>query len=350
MRRLTCAIALTLFGLVQLPAAGQQPAPTPTTAPAGPGRGGMLPETEPDDVAGFVSIFDGKTLTGWEGDQTFWRADGGSIVGETTPEKVVKLNNFLIWRGGTVKDFELKVEFRLSGTNSGIQYRSVELPTVGKWVLKGYQADLDFTEGFVGNIHDERGRSPSGEGHVILSPRGQATRIVDGPKYKVLGKIGDPTLLRRVMNVNGWNRYHIIARGPIIPSVPQQPIDERRDRRRQQARRCRRRSGFQMHTGPPFKIECPKRDVSKITVTRRVKPERRQLNQISTWLRSCQAPRRRLSRPLLLQRVPAGGQRSAVRRLTETNRAARRAAGPLPESPRVPPCPCVSCRRASVLL
>ena len=76
-----------------------------------------------------MPIFDGKTLNGWDGDQTFWRAENGSIVGETTPEKVVKLNNFLIWRGGTVKDFELKVEFRLSGTNSGIQYRSVELPT-----------------------------------------------------------------------------------------------------------------------------------------------------------------------------------------------------------------------------
>ena len=68
------------------------------------------------------------------------------------------------------KDFELKFEYHLSGTNSGVQYRSAVLTTVGQWVMKGYQADLDFTEGFVGNIHDERGRSPSGEGHVILFP------------------------------------------------------------------------------------------------------------------------------------------------------------------------------------
>ena len=105
-----------------------------------------LPETEPDDNAGFVPIFDGKTLNGWDGDPRFWRVENGEIVGETTPEKVVKQNNFLIWRGGTVKDFELKVEFRLNGTNSGIQYRSTELPDVGKWVLKGYQADIDFTQ------------------------------------------------------------------------------------------------------------------------------------------------------------------------------------------------------------
>ena len=82
-------------------------------APPAQGRGGLaglFPETEPDDAAGFVPIFDGKTLNGWDGDLTFWRAENGSIVGETTPEKVVKVNNFLIWRGGTVRDFELKVE------------------------------------------------------------------------------------------------------------------------------------------------------------------------------------------------------------------------------------------------
>jgi hypothetical protein len=253
-RRLTCAMAIVVFGALQLPDAAQQ---APTAPPAGQGRGGggLFPETEPDDAAGFVPIFDGKTLSGWDGDLTFWRAENGSIVGETTPEKVVKLNNFLIWRGGTVKDFELKVEFRLSGTNSGIQYRSVELPSVGKWVLKGYQADLDFTQGFLGNIHDERGRAPNPAGHVVLSPRGQVTRIVDGPKYKVVGTIGDRTLLRGVMNVNGWNRYVIIARGPVImqfinSQLMSVAIDEDSAHAVPEGV-----LGFQMHTGPPFKIE-----------------------------------------------------------------------------------------------
>jgi hypothetical protein len=255
-KRLTCAMAIVLFGALQLPNAAQQPqAPAPAGQGRGGGGGGLFPETVPDDTAGFVSIFDGKTLAGWDGDLTFWRAENGSIVGETTPEKVVKLNNFLIWRGGTVKDFELKVEFRLSGTNSGIQYRSVEVPSIGKWVLKGYQADLDFTQGFLGNIHDERGRSGSGEGHVILSPRGQVTRIVEGLKYKAIGTIGDRTLLRGVMNVNGWNRYHIIARGPVIlqfinSQLMSVAIDEDSAHAVPEGV-----LGFQMHTGPPFKIE-----------------------------------------------------------------------------------------------
>ena len=231
--------------------AQQQTTSTPQVRPAT----GVYPETQPDDNTGFVSIFDGKTLTGWDGDTQFWRVENGEIIGETTPEKVMKQNSFLIWRGGTVKDFELKVEFRLNGTNSGIQYRSSELPSVGKWVLKGYQADLDFTAGYLGNVHDERGRAPTGEGHAVLSRRGEITRAVDGPKYKVIGTIGDPTFLRGVMNINGWNQYHIIARGRVLIQLVNRQlmavaIDE--DTKNFAAEGL---LGFQMHTGPPFKME-----------------------------------------------------------------------------------------------
>jgi hypothetical protein len=252
----------------QSPAAGQAPAGgggraagaeqgrgAPGAPGAQPGQargGGIYPVYEPDDNTGFVPIFDGKTLNGWDGDPTFWRVENGEIVGETTPEKVVKVNNFLIWRAGTVKDFELKVEFRLSGTNSGIQYRSVELPDVGKWVLKGYQADLDFGNGYTGNLHEERGRMP---GHVVLARRGQVTRVTDGPKYKTLATIGDNTLLRGVVNVGGWNQYHIIARGPVMMQILNgqmisATIDE--DPKNFVPEGL---LGFQMHVGPPFKIE-----------------------------------------------------------------------------------------------
>lgn len=216
------------------------------------GAGGVYPEYEPDDDAGFVPIFDGKTLTGWDGDTTFWRADNGEIIGESTPEKVVKSNSFLIWRGGTVRDFELKTEFRISGTNSGIQYRSVELPDVGKWVLKGYQADIDFAGEYLGNVHEERGRKP---GHVVLARRGQVTRIAAGPRYKTLATIADGTLLKGIVNINGWNRYHIIARGPVLMQMINgqlvaATIDE--DTKNFVAEGL---LGFQMHVGPSFKVE-----------------------------------------------------------------------------------------------
>jgi len=209
---------------------------------------GVYPATEPDDSTGFVPIFDGKSLKGWDGDPRFWRVEEGAIVGESTPDTVVKQNNFLIWRGGVLRDFELKLEFRMNGANSGIQYRSTEVPDVGKWVLRGYQADMDFTQNYLGNVHDERGRG-------VLSRRGEVTRIVDGSKFKVVGTIADSTFLRGVMNVNGWNQYHIIARGSVLlqfinGQLMAVAIDE--DSKNFTAEGV---LGFQMHTGPPFKIE-----------------------------------------------------------------------------------------------
>ena len=245
--------SLHAYGAAQQPASGggasgaQNPPVLPGTAAPRPATG-VFPATEPDDNTGFVSIFDGKSLQGWDGDPRYWRVENGEIVGETTAENPVKVNNFLIWRGGTVRDFELKLEFRMNGSNSGIQYRSTEMPEVGKWVLKGNQADMDFTQTYLGNVHDERGRG-------VMSRRGEVTRIVDGPKFKVVGNIADGTLLRGVMNVNGWNQYHIIARGPVLLQFLNRQlisvaIDE--DTKNFTAEGV---VGFQMHTGPPFRIQ-----------------------------------------------------------------------------------------------
>src|SRR5687767_790054 len=72
------------------------------------------PEPVAGDEAGFQSIFDGRSLAGWEGDPTYWRVDAaaGTLVGEITPATVLKSNTFIIWRGGEPKDFELKLEYR----------------------------------------------------------------------------------------------------------------------------------------------------------------------------------------------------------------------------------------------
>lgn len=226
---------------------GQRSQPTATQPAPGRGTFGPAPR-EHDDTTGFTRIFDGKTLTGWDGDATFWRVEDGAIVGESTPQKVVKENTFLIWRGDTLRDFELKVEFRINGTNSGIQYRSAELPAVGKWVLKGYQADLDFVSAYTGNVHDERGRS-------FLSPRGNVTRGVEGGQFKAIGVIDDPSALKGYVNINGWNQYHIIARGPVLMHLINGRLmsvflDEDTKNRAMEGV-----LGFQMHVGPPFKVE-----------------------------------------------------------------------------------------------
>src|SRR5438270_11819740 len=84
------------------------------------------PQTLDGDEPGFRSIFDGKTLDGWEGDPKYWRVADGVMTGEITPETVIKSNTFIIWRGGEPEDFEVKVDYRITtGGNSGVNYRSV---------------------------------------------------------------------------------------------------------------------------------------------------------------------------------------------------------------------------------
>src|SRR3954452_10406346 len=126
---------------------------------AGNGDAPARPQPLPfDDHTGFTQIFDGTTLKGWDGDPGFWRAEAGAIVGQTTPENKLTENTFIIWRGGEPGDFELKLEYRISATNSGIQIRSVRLPpgtegsskVTGNWVLKGYQADIDSNNQYTG--------------------------------------------------------------------------------------------------------------------------------------------------------------------------------------------------------
>jgi hypothetical protein len=86
---------------------------------------------------GFKPIFDGKTLNGWEGDPAIWRVEDGAITGQTTADTNLKKNTFLIWRQGEVDDFELTLEYKIIGGNSGIQYRSFEVPQNGKWAIGG---------------------------------------------------------------------------------------------------------------------------------------------------------------------------------------------------------------------
>ncbi len=108
-----------------------------------------------DDEAGFKEIFDGKTLTGWDGNPEFWSVADGCIVAQTTKEKPTKGNTFLIWRQGEVDDFELRLSYRMVGGNSGVQYRSKE---VDKWVISGPQADFESGDKFSGIHYEEKGR------------------------------------------------------------------------------------------------------------------------------------------------------------------------------------------------
>jgi hypothetical protein len=182
--------------------------------PAGAARGGRGPRgpmVAPLEESGFQSIFDG-TMKNWDCDPDFWRAENGVMTGETKADHQPKQNIFCIWRGGTPADFELKLEYRLTGAdsgNSGVQYRSVELPDVAKWVMKGYQADIDARQTFTGQIYEERARG-------FLALRGQIAYVSDGKKSGSIGTTGDAADLKNAIKIEDWNEIHIIARGNVL--------------------------------------------------------------------------------------------------------------------------------------
>ena len=161
------------------------------------------------------SLFNGKDLSGWDGDPELWSVKDGVIHGETTPEKKANGNTFLIWQGGKVKDFELRITFRCTATNnSGIQYRSMHV-TGGRrarnnWVVKGYQHEIrneNKLPNVSGFIYDEGGK----RGRICLL--GENAHWRDGKKIIV----GDPLIsgeeYSKVFKLDDWNDVVIVAGG-----------------------------------------------------------------------------------------------------------------------------------------
>jgi hypothetical protein len=230
----------------------------------GGGRGGAPIPFE--ERTGFREIFDGKSLTGWDGDPTLWRAEGGAIVGETTAAAPLKQNSFLIWRGGEPADFELKLEFRINSTNSGVQYRSAQVPPsgeIGKWVLRGYQADIDFENTFTGMLYEERGRmflAPRGTfGYVgpnqpPAGERGQPPPAGAGPRGQ-LGALEGGDALKAFIKQNDWNQFHVVARGNMLVHILNGHVTALFLDDDVAGRSMRGLLGLQIHVGPPMKVE-----------------------------------------------------------------------------------------------
>ena len=204
------------------------------------------------DEPGFQQIFDGRTLNGWEGNPVYWRVENESLVGEITPATVIKSNTFVIWRGGRPKDFELKLDYRITPQgNSGVNYRSTVVPDpvtpANQFAMRGYQCDLDGARRYPGNNYEEKGR-------LFLAVRGQMTHVVGGRVPVVLSTIGDPGELARTIT-DEWNAIHLIVRGNVLTHMingrlmsvvvdddaAHRPVDGL--------------IGMQVHVGPPMKVE-----------------------------------------------------------------------------------------------
>jgi len=164
------------------------------------------PPVPPLEETGFQPIFDGRTLAGWDGDPDFWRVRDSAIVGETSAAHQPKQNTFCIWRGAQPGDFELKAQYRIAGGNSGFQYRSVERPDVARWVMQGYQADIDAQQLYTGQLYEERDRG-------FLATRGAFAYAAEGKMPGAIGSIADPDRLKAFIRDQDWNDIHIVARG-----------------------------------------------------------------------------------------------------------------------------------------
>jgi putative heme-binding domain-containing protein len=150
---------------------------------------------------GFKPLFDGKTLAGWDGNPELWSVEDGAITGKTKGPDHLAYNQFLVWKGGVVKNFELRAKIKCSASNSGIQYRSKELPEVGKWVVGGYQCDVHANAPYNGMVYEERARG-------ILVQNGQSV-IVDEKGDKWLAAERDAVKV----DFTEWHEYVIIAQG-----------------------------------------------------------------------------------------------------------------------------------------
>lgn len=189
------------------------------------------------------SLFNGKDLTGWDGNPANWSVEDGCITGVTKGDEPLPYNQFLIWRGGSVKNFELRAMIRQKGNNSGIQYRSRELKDVGPWSIGGYQCDVHPEPANNAMLYDERGRG-------IVAQNGQ-TVIVDPSGQRWLTKQAEPMKV----DVTEWNEYKIMARGnrlihQLNGHVTIDVIDHQANERELEGLLA-----FQIHRGPAMKVQ-----------------------------------------------------------------------------------------------
>jgi hypothetical protein len=216
--------------------AAQDAAP-PKAPPHHPSQAFHFVQPEPinfDDHDGWSQIFDGKTLTGWDGRSDIWHVEDGAIVAESSPEHPSGTTN-IIWRGGEPANFELKLEMKLegSGANGGVQYRSVRVAPKNEplpadltpeqrtrrqheqalslknaeWNVSGYQADFDFANKYTGQLYEQD--SPRG----IIAWRSQVVATEAGKKPTLLATLGSSDDLKSAIKPGEWNQVEIIADG-----------------------------------------------------------------------------------------------------------------------------------------
>jgi hypothetical protein len=192
---------------------------------------------------GFEAVFNGRNLTGWEGSPNYWSVEDGCLTG--TADGSLKYNRFIVWRGGSLRNFELQVQVKVTpGGNSGLQYRGTERPDLGESVVTGYQCDVVANRpDYNGMLYEERGRrilAHTGE-RVVIDPDGQPWVVGEFPLQS--------------LPAGQWHQYRVLAEGNHYrhwidgqPTVDVIDLDEK-------GRKLEGLLAVQVHVGPPMKIQ-----------------------------------------------------------------------------------------------
>lgn len=219
------------------------------------------PATQDD---GFVQIFDGQSLDGWEGDTSLWRVEDGNLVGEIKEGVSLENNSFIIWQGGTPGNFELKTEFRISEDgNSGLNYRSEPVADIPN-ALTGYQADIDGAARYTGQNYEEKGRTTLAyRGQKVTVPATEASgsevrELVERNAWtlaEVTEELGTSEELKEHVKIGDWNELRVVADGNHLQHYINGVLMSDVTDNDTVNGRSSGYLGVQVHVGPPMKVE-----------------------------------------------------------------------------------------------
>jgi len=212
--------------------------------PVGPFVTSLAAATAVAGKSGFVSLFNGHDLSGWEGDADLWRVEDGAITGQLGEGQKLPFNKFLIWRGGKPRNFELRMTIWQKGNNSGIQYRSRDLAEVGPFSVGGYQCDVHPNPPYNAQLYEERGRG-------IVALRGQKVVLAEDGSRWLVGTTGP---VEPIPN-DEWHEFTVIAQGNhLIHKIDGELAMELFDHNTEK-RALEGILAIQLHGGPPMKVQ-----------------------------------------------------------------------------------------------
>lgn len=216
------------------------------------------------DANGFVSIFNGKDLTGWDGDPNLWSVADGAIRGQTTKEHPAQGNTFCIWRGGEPANFVLKIKFRYTSGNSGVQYRSVQMPgkpgAKNRWVMSGCQMEVRELGGKVGGLYKIGGTFMEKSSGGYLTAFSEFSVVGDETgkvAKKVIGQVCDSDLLDKggLYHDKDWNEYTLVCMGDYVEQYINGQLASAYIDNRKQRRALSGLIGLQIQAGGPMIVE-----------------------------------------------------------------------------------------------